>query len=207
MKGRFITLEGVEGAGKSTQLERLGAWLATDGNAVLRTREPGGTELGERVRTLLLNPNSGTMGSEAELLLMFAARAEHLREVIRPALERGDWVLSDRFTDATYAYQGAGRGVDWRKIEALETWTQGTLRPDLVIVLDVPVSVGLERLQRRGPADRFEQETVDFFNRVRQCYLNRAAADPDGYAVVDARGTEDEVQERVRRSVQRAAKL
>ena len=207
MKGRFITLEGVEGAGKSTQLERLGAWLATDGNAVLRTREPGGTELGERVRTLLLNPNSGTIGSEAELLLMFAARAEHLREVIRPALERGDWVLSDRFTDATYAYQGAGRGVDWRKIEALETWTQGTLRPDLVIVLDVPVSVGLERLQRRGPADRFEQETVDFFNRVRQCYLNRAAADPDGYAVVDARGTEDEVQERVRRSVQRAAKL
>jgi dTMP kinase len=147
------------------------------------------------------------MGPDAELLLMFAARAEHLRDVIRPGLERGDWVLSDRFTDATYAYQGAGRGIDCRKIEALETWTQGRLRPDLVIVLDIPVSMGLERLERRGPADRFEQEAVDFFQRVRQCYLTRAAADPDGYAVVDARGTADEVEERVRLSVQSASRL
>lgn len=196
-RGRFITLEGVEGAGKSTQLDVLAQALAARGLRVLTTREPGGTALGEELRRVLLTPRDGGMARDAELLLMFAARAEHLERVIRPALARGEWVLCDRFTDATYAYQGGGRGVARERIAALEDWVQGGLRPDLTLVLDLPVTQGLARAGRRGAADRFEAETLGFFERVRTVYRERAAAQPARYAVIDAAQSVEAVQARL----------
>ncbi|TCO83143.1 thymidylate kinase [Plasticicumulans lactativorans] len=195
--GRFITLEGVEGAGKSTQLDALAQALAARGLRVLTTREPGGTALGEELRRVLLAPRDGGMARDAELLLMFAARAEHLERVIRPALARGEWVLCDRFTDATYAYQGGGRGVAPERIAMLEDWVQGGLRPDLTLVLDLPVAQGLARAGRRGAADRFEAETLGFFERVRAVYRERAAAQPARYAVIDAAQSVEAVQARL----------
>lgn len=186
MRGRFIVIEGSEGAGKSTQIERLRQRLAQAGIPVRTTREPGGTALGEALRALLLQATTEPMAVDAELLLIFAARAEHLAKVIRPALARGEWVLCDRFTDATYAYQGAGRSIDVDRIAELERWVQGDLRPDRVLVLDLPVIRGLARAGRRGEADRFEQEDVAFFERVRRAYLQRAERDPDRYRVIDA---------------------
>ncbi|HEX7044690.1 MAG TPA: dTMP kinase [Burkholderiales bacterium] len=181
----FITLEGGEGAGKSTQLQAIADWLRQRGHEVVATREPGGTPLGERLREVLLH-GQGDMSPDAEALLMFAARAEHLARVIRPALAAGRSVLCDRFTDATYAYQGGGRGIPATRLAALEQWVQGGLRPDLTLLLDLPVEVGLARARGRGAFDRFEREQRDFLERVRAAYLARAAAEPERVRVIDA---------------------
>ena len=186
MSGRFVTVDGGEGAGKSTQMESIREYLERRGYRVVMTREPGGTSLGEESRALLLGHREWGMTLASETLLMFAARAEHLERVIRPALATGCWVLCDRFTDATYAYQGGGRGLPLERIAVLEDWVQGELRPDLTLLLDVPVATGLMRAGRRSVADRFEREDVDFFERVRAIYLERAAREPDRYRVVDA---------------------
>ncbi len=194
MTGLFITLEGPEGAGKSTNREYLAAHLRAQGLDVVLSREPGGTPLAERVRELLLAPSDEPMAADTELLLVFAARAQHLAQVIRPALARGAVVLCDRFTDATYAYQGGGRGLPKERIAALETFVQGELRPDLTLIFDLPVEVGLARASARGRLDRFEQEGRTFFDAVRHAYLERAAAEPQRYRVVDAAQTLSEVQ-------------
>ena len=186
MSGLFITLEGPEGAGKSTNREYLAECLRRQGMDVLLTREPGGTPLAERIRELLLAPSAEPMASDTELLLVFAARAQHLAQVIRPALERGCVVLCDRFTDATYAYQGGGRGLSTSRIAVLEAFVQGDLRPDLTLIFDLPVEVGLARAAARGRLDRFEQEGQAFFQAVRQAYLQRAAAQPQRYRIIDA---------------------
>ncbi len=192
-RGRFLVVEGVEGAGKSTSMACIQAWLRAADIAVVPTREPGGTPLGEEIRELLLHHRHRDMAADAELLLMFAARAQHLARVIRPALAAGQWVLSDRFTDATYAYQGGGRGIPESRIRALETWVQGELQPDLVLLLDLDPALGLRRVAGRGAADRFEREELEFFRRVRAAYLARAAADPGRYRVIDASRTPGEV--------------
>ncbi|MDN4500429.1 dTMP kinase [Pseudomonas mosselii] len=186
MSGLFITLEGPEGAGKSTNRDYLAARLREQGVDVVMTREPGGTPLAERIRELLLAPSEERMAVDTELLLMFAARAQHLAEVIRPALARGAVVLCDRFTDATYAYQGGGRGLPVERIAILEAFVQGALRPDLTLVFDLPVEVGLARAAARGRLDRFEQEGQAFFEAVRQAYLQRAGQQPQRYRLLDA---------------------
>jgi len=192
--GLFITLEGPEGAGKSTNREYLAARLRAEGIDVVLTREPGGTPLAERIRDLLLAPSDESMAADTELLLVFAARAQHLAQVIRPALARGAIVLCDRFTDATYAYQGGGRGLPQERIAVLEDFVQGQLRPDLTLVFDLPVEVGLARASARGQLDRFEQEGRAFFEAVRSKYLNRAKAAPGRYRLVDAALSLAEVQ-------------
>lgn len=186
MKGLFVTLEGPEGAGKSTNREYLADRLRAGGLDVVLTREPGGTPLAERIRDLLLTPADEPMAVDTELLLVFAARAQHLAQVIRPALARGAVVLCDRFTDATYAYQGGGRGLPLERIAQLETFVQGDLRPDLTLIFDLPVEVGLARAAARGRLDRFEQEGIRFFEAVRSAYLQRAEAAPSRYRVLDA---------------------
>ncbi|QLC74540.1 dTMP kinase [Pseudomonas sp. LPB0260] len=195
MSGLFITLEGPEGAGKSTNREYLAARLAEQGIEVLLTREPGGTPLAERVRELLLTPSDEPMAADTELLLVFAARAQHLAQVIRPALARGCVVLCDRFTDATYAYQGGGRGLSEARIAVLEDFVQGPLRPDLTLVFDLPIEVGLARAAARGRLDRFEQEGGTFFEAVRQTYLRRAEAAPQRYRILDAAQPLSQVQQ------------
>jgi dTMP kinase len=194
MRGRFITLEGSEGSGKSTNLNYIHQRLQQAGIDLVLTREPGGTPLGENIRELLLDHRQQAMASDTELLLMFAARAQHLNELIIPSLEAGKWVLCDRFTDATYAYQGAGRGIDNSRIAQLEQWVQGELRPDLTLFLDLPVAQGLARAGARAELDRFEREEIAFFERVRQGYLSQAAAEPQRYRVVDAAPPLPEVQ-------------
>lgn len=194
MTGLFITLEGPEGAGKSTNREYLAERLREQGIDVLLTREPGGTPLAERVRELLLAPSDEQMNADTELLLVFAARAQHLQQVIRPALARGSVVLCDRFTDATYAYQGGGRGLSIERIAQLEQFVQGDLRPDLTLIFDLPIEVGLARAAARGRLDRFEQEGRGFFEAVRQAYLARAEQAPDRYRVLDAGQTLSQVQ-------------
>lgn len=191
-KARFITLEGGEGVGKTTNLEFIEQHMARRGIEFIRTREPGGTPLGEAVRGLLLGFQG--MNAEAELLLVFAARAQHVKEVIRPALEAGRWVICDRFTDASYAYQGGGRGLDTAAIGFLENWVQEGLQPDLTLLLDAPVEVGMGRAKNRGPADRFEAETMAFFARVRAAYLERAERFPERIGRVDASRPLPEVQ-------------
>ncbi len=186
MSGLFITLEGPEGAGKSTNRDYLARHLRDRGLDVLLTREPGGTPLAERIRELLLAPSDEKMHADTELLLVFAARAQHLAEVIRPALARGAVVLCDRFTDATYAYQGGGRGLGVERIATLERFVQEGLQPDLTLLFDLPVEVGLSRAAARGRLDRFEQEGQGFFEAVRQAYLDRAKADPQRYCLIDA---------------------
>ena len=193
MRGRFITMEGGEGAGKSTMMSRVAAWLENAGHRVIRTREPGGTDLAEKLREILLDRDNNSLSGRAELLLMFAARAQHLEELIRPALARGDWVLCDRFTDATWAYQGGGRGLPRHEIETLEKLVHGDLQPDLTLLLDLPVEQGLKRAARRSQADRFEQESARFFEQVRGAYLERAAAAPERFAVIDASSNMTEV--------------
>ncbi|MDD3517045.1 MAG: dTMP kinase [Chromatiales bacterium] len=202
MQGRFITVEGIEGVGKTTNMELLRTTLTARGISVLSTREPGGTPLGEAVRGLLLSHEFAGMHEDSELLLMFAARAEHLNRVIRPALANGQWVLCDRFTDATYAYQGGGRGIATRRIAELEQWVQGDLRPDLVIVLDIEPAQGLARAKGRSEADRFESETLAFFERTRAAYLDRARQYPERYRVIDAGRPLAEVQEILRRTLE-----
>ncbi len=185
-RGLFITLEGGEGAGKSTQLDYIRRRIEAAGIPLHVTREPGGTPLAEQIRDLLLERCEEAMAADTELLLMFAARAQHLAVLIRPALARGEWVLCDRFTDATYAYQGGGRGIEPARIAVLEDWVQGDLRPDLTLLLDVPVAVGMARVGQRGELDRFEREQRDFFERVRAAYLARAAAEPERFRIIDA---------------------
>lgn len=186
MRGRFITLEGGEGAGKTSNLDYIRRRLLDAGKDVVLTREPGGTPLGESIRGLLLDHRQTAMADDTELLLMFAARAQHLAELIRPALAQGKWVLCDRFTDATYAYQGGGRGIDEGRIGMLEQWVQRELTPDLTILLDLPVEQGLERAGRRSEPDRFEREQQAFFHRVREAYLARARHEPNRFRIVDA---------------------
>lgn len=193
MQGRFITIEGSEGAGKSTMMARVAGWLENQGHRVVKTREPGGTVLAEKLRDILLDRNHIELSGRAELLLMFAARAQHLDELIRPSLARGDWVLCDRFTDATWAYQGGGRGLPLQEIATLESLVHGDLQPDLTLLLDLPVALGLQRAAERSQADRFEAESVLFFEKVRKAYLDRARLDPERMRVIDASVGMDEV--------------
>jgi dTMP kinase len=186
VSGLFITLEGPEGAGKSTNRDFIADRLRSAGQDVQLTREPGGTPLAERIRELLLAPSDEPMAVDTELLLMFAARAQHIEQVIRPALARGAIVLCDRFTDATYAYQGGGRGVPLARIAELEAFVQGALRPHLTLIFDLPVETGLARAAARGRLDRFEQEPRGFFEAVRGAYLARAKAAPERYRIIDA---------------------
>ena len=199
-RGRFMTVEGIEGVGKTTQIARISRTLESRGIAHVVTREPGGTALAEKIRDLVLSPRDEALPPVAELLLMFAARAVHLANHIEPNLSAGRWVICDRFTDATYAYQGAGRGLSEKDVGCLETLVQGERRPDLTLVLDVPVAVGLERSKKRDAGktrDRFERERADFFERVRKAYLSRARAEPHRMVVVDAARPVDEVSAQI----------
>lgn len=196
-RGKFITVEGGEGAGKSTNIAFIKSYLEQHGIRVIETREPGGTAISERIRGILLDSKVQNMCADTELLLMFAARAQHINEVIGPNLQQGNWILCDRFTDATYAYQGGGRGIDMQRIEALEDWVQGDLRPDLTVIFDLPVEQGLERAGKRSEPDRFEQENIEFFTRVREAYLQRARLSPQRYAVIDASPEITQVQQQI----------
>ncbi|WII92372.1 dTMP kinase [Kingella negevensis] len=200
---KFLTLDGIDGAGKTTQLNVIRDWFAARDLPVLFTREPGGTALGEELRRLLLAPET-KVSLYTETLLMFAARRQHLEEVILPALERGVHVVSDRFTDATFAYQGGGRGVPDEQIEILETWVQGSLKPDLTILLDVPLEVSLARIEGSRKKDRFEQEQSAFFERVRAAYFRRADAAPERYAVVNSNREKPEVRADIEAILDRA---
>jgi len=199
-RGRFITVEGIEGVGKSTNLGFVSSELRRAGHTVVETREPGGTPLGERIRELLLTPES-RIAPMTELLLMFAARAAHLEEIIRPALSSGKWVVCDRFTDASHAYQGGGRGLPAHTIDTLATVVQGELRPDLTLLLDVPLDVSAARQAGRGQRDRFEQESAEFFQRVRQAYLDLATRDSGRIRVIDASRPLATVQADIRRAL------
>lgn len=195
MVGQFITLEGTEGAGKSTNLAFIQSWLTEQGIEHIVTREPGGTEIGEAIREVLLNKDFSAMQDETELLLMFAARAQHLQEKILPAIEAGKWVISDRFTDATYAYQGAARGMDFERIAVIESWVQQGFQPSTTFVFDLSVEIGMARVRSRGgEIDRFEQEKHDFFEKVRSAYLKRAQMSPSRYEVLDASQSLESVQ-------------
>jgi dTMP kinase len=193
-KARFITFEGVDGAGKSTGLEWFAHALRERGIDLLVTREPGGTPLGEKLRELVLHE---AMHAETEAMLMFASRREHVEQVIRPALQRGTWVISDRFSDASFAYQGGGRGVPVAKLEQLEQWTHGDLQPDLTVLFDIPIEVARERLSNNLSLDKFEREQGEFFNKVRQAYLARVAKNPDRYAVIRAEKSLQDVQQQL----------
>lgn len=186
MVAKFITVEGTEGVGKTTNINFIKSWLRQNEVKFVATREPGGTPLAEEIRDLLLKPRDELVVSSAELLLMFAGRAQHLNKVILPALQADTWVLCDRFTDATYAYQGFGRQMSSELIVQLENIVQGDIRPDLTLLLDIPVEIGLKRANDRGDPDRFEQEQQDFFNRVRAGYLSLANENSDRYVVIDA---------------------
>ncbi len=192
-RGRFISFEGGEGAGKTTQIERLADFLRARGVDVVVTREPGGTEVGEAIRRVLLDKSLPAMASDTELMLMYAARVEHLHKRIQPALAAGQWVLSDRFADASHVYQGAGRGLDPARIDALERWSLQGFVPDRTILFDLPVAQGMARVRSRGATDRFEQEQTAFFERVRQGYLARARRFPERFVVIDAARSVDEV--------------
>ena len=192
--GKFITVEGIEGVGKSTNIAHLRAAIEKHGHAVLTTREPGGTPMAERIRDLVAEHGDEAMPDIAELLLVFAARALHVNNLIQPALAAGTWVICDRFTDSSRAYQGGGRGLPQRDIDRLADWVHGQLRPDLTILLDAPVETGMSRAGKRSDPDRFESEKFDFFARVRETYLQLAAAEPDRFAVVDATQTLEAVQ-------------
>lgn len=192
-KGKFITFEGIDGAGKTTHLGWLESVLRGRGHTVVVTREPGGTPLGEKLREFLLDRNR-VMHAETEVLLMFAARREHLDKIILPALERGDWVISDRFTDASFAYQGGGRGLATPKLDDLERWVQGEFQPDLTLYFDVTVKLGRQRISAIKPVDRFEKEQDDFFERVRAAYLERARKFPSRIRVIDSNQSLEEVK-------------
>ncbi len=197
--GKFITLEGIEGVGKTTNRAYIRQLLEQAGKTCIETREPGGTPIGEALRELLLEHKHEGMSADAELLMMFAARAEHLDKVILPALRAGKVVLCDRFTEATYAYQGGGRGLNQKKISELENWVQGDLRPDLTVILDAPVALGRQRAGQRSRPDRIEKEQNDFFERVRQTYLELARHYPERIAVIDASVAIDKVQDQIDR--------
>lgn len=194
MQGRFITVEGVEGAGKSTNIQYLLDSLRSHGIDAIHTREPGGTDYAEAIRELLLAPRDEPVAPLTELLLMFAARAQHLKALILPALDEGKWVVCDRFTDATYAYQGGGREMGFELVASLEQLVQGDFRPHCTLVLDLPVDQGMKRVGQRGDKDRFEQEQLDFFERVRDAYHQLIAMNPQRYRLVDASVSLDQVR-------------
>ena len=197
-KPLFITLEGVEGVGKSTSRDFIEKYLTEKNIPLCVTREPGGTEIAEKIREVLLAQYEETMTAETELLLMFAARAQHIASVIKPALAENKWVLSDRFTDASFAYQGGGRGLPSSRIEIIEQWVQGDLQPDITILLDAPVELALARAQARSEPDRIEKEKRDFFERIRAAYLKRAQQHPQRFHLVDASQSVEQVQEALR---------
>lgn len=208
MNGKFISIEGIEGAGKSTQLQFIADYLRAHGKQVVITREPGGTDLGEQIREVLLRPTDQAMSDDTELLLMFAARAEHIQQVILPALTRGDWVLSDRFVDATFAYQGGGRGIDEKRISELAKWTLQGCQTDVTFLFDLPVALGQTRVeQRQQQKDRFEQEKQAFFERVRQCYLNRAKAEPTRIKCIDASQSIESIQQQLAQYLDKLVEL
>ncbi len=196
-KGKFITIEGSEGSGKSTNIRFIQDFLRSQNIDYISTREPGGTPVAEKIRDLLLDKSNTSLCDDTELLLMFAARAQHLNELILPALASGQWVISDRFTDASYAYQGGGRGLSWEKIAQLEQWVQGSLRPDATILLDIPVELGMERVRKRGEIDRFEQEQLSFFNKIREAYLKLARENPQRFHIVDTRPAIEDVHKQL----------
>lgn len=196
MRGRFITFEGIDGAGKSTQIDVIETTLKARGFEVIRTREPGGTPLGEMIRKELL---SVSMDPATETLLFFASRAEHIAQIIKPALNRGAWVLSDRFTDATYAYQVGGRGFPAHKVEELERWTQGDLQPDRTVLFDIDPKVAAQRVAQARSMDRFEKESLDFFTRVRNAYLTRAKESPERFLIVNSMQNKESVSEILRK--------
>ncbi|MDH5572304.1 MAG: dTMP kinase [Gammaproteobacteria bacterium] len=197
MAGKFITIEGSEGVGKSSNIAFIENYLRQAGKDILLTREPGGTELGEQLRGILLDARNKSISDDTELLLMFAARAQHLDQLIKPALAEGKWVICDRFTDATYAYQGGGRGIPESRIETLERWVQNDLQPDLTFLLDMPVEDGLKRAGQRSEPDRFEQEKLEFFNHVRNSYLARAQKYHARFRVIDASPQLEAVQKQI----------
>lgn len=196
-KSLFISLEGIEGVGKSTNLAFIHDWLRQHGHDVVQTREPGGTPLAEQIRELLLAPRDEAVDSDTELLLMFAARAQHVATVIKPALAAGKTVLSDRFVDASFAYQGGGRQLPLNRIAALSQWLLADFIPDLTLLLDLHPDIALARARQRGEADRFEREQLAFFIRVREIYLQRAAAEPQRFAIIDASHPLDQVQRQI----------
>lgn len=201
MQGKFITIEGIEGVGKTTSIAALATYLEQQGLHVVCTREPGGTSVGEAIRELLLRRDLPAMQADTELMLMFAARVEHVQSVIRPALQAGHWVVCDRFTDATYAYQGAGRDISNHRIAILEDWVQAGLRPNLTLLLDCETELALTRAKSRNAGDRIEQETAGFFNNVRGEYLRRAAQDPARIHIIDASQAPAEVHAHIRNVV------
>ncbi len=201
-RGKFITIDGVEGAGKSTQIDFICDYLAKKNINVILTREPGGTELGEKIRTLLLSTDIQSMHDDTELLLIFSARNEHIRTKIMPTLEKGDWVLSDRFTDASYAYQGGGRGLSVERITQLEKWVLQDFTPDVTLLLDVPVALGMSRVEFRDCKDRIELETNDFFNRVRDGYIERSKQFPERIKLVDASKTLKQTTQQIKTILQ-----
>ncbi len=201
MRGRLITLEGIEGVGKSSHVEAVVAALDARGLPALTTREPGGSPVADRIRSLLLDPDGDAPEADAELLLIFAARAEHVAARIEPALAAGRWVICDRFVDATYAYQGGGRGIASERIATLERWVLGDLRPDCTLLFDAPVPTALARARDRGAADRFEREQAAFFERARAVYLERARAEPARFCLIDASRPMSEVSAEVRQSL------
>jgi len=198
-RGKFITIDGLEGAGKSTQIDFIKKYLSDRNRDVFLTREPGGTDLGERLRALLLDRNIDAMNPDTELLLMFAARNEHVKKVIVPKLEQGVWVISDRFTDASYAYQGGGRGIPLERIGELEKWTLQDFVPDMTFLLDLDVELGLSRVEQRGEKDRFEEEHRDFFNKVREIFSNRASKYPERIKLIDASKNIDETSSQIKK--------
>jgi dTMP kinase len=202
MNKNFISLEGGEGAGKSTQMQNIRLWLENKGRQVIETREPGGTPLAEMIRDVVLHGKHPEMSAYTELLLIFAARAQHVEELINPALDNGHTVLCDRFTDASFAYQGGGRGIPDSDIETLENMVMGNLRPGLTLLLDLPVELGLERATGRGSEDRFETETMAFLQRARDAYLKRAATFSDRYVVIDARQAADQVWQEIQKALE-----
>ena len=196
-KGLFITLEGIEGAGKSTAVDFIEDFLTKEGHDVIKTREPGGTVIGEQIREILLKNENYTLTYDTELLLVFSARAQHMQEVILPALSSGKIILCDRFTDASYAYQGGGRGIDASRINLLEKWVQGDLRPNLTLLFDLDVSIGMQRTKKRSGADRFEREEINFFEKIRNTYLERAKKEPQRFRIINSASSLENVKEQI----------
>jgi len=197
-KGRFITIDGVEGAGKSTQIDLICSYLNRKGIKVVRTREPGGTDLGEKIRALLLDVDNKGMHNDTELMLMFSSRNELIQNKIIPALNEGYWVVSDRFTDASFAYQGGGRMLDLNRISQLASWTQGDFQPDLTLVLDISVDIGMDRIEARAAKDRIELEERAFFERVRSVFIDRSVAYPERIKLIDASGPIDDIHSKIK---------
>ncbi len=201
-EGLFITLEGIEGAGKSSSLNYISELFICAGHEVLQTREPGGTDTGEQIRKILLDSDNIKLESSTELLLMFAARSQHLEEIVKPALEKDQVVICDRFTDASYAYQGGGRGIEELRIKTLEDWVQLGFTPTVTLLFDLDVDVGLRRAEKRSQADRFEQEDIMFFKRVRSSYLQRASNEPIRFRIINAGNSLEDVKQQIHKALQ-----